>query len=153
MFLLQYFVYIDLHDAIEIVSERLKESNIHWTALCSHLTWPNEFFVTLQNIGKSVQSQTNLKETPPSILLSHKSEEKASIPSICDIESGVASIDLILDFVKRNVQGTEKEECLFMLRLWLHHNGQHASLEHLVKALQAARMSDTAMRLAKLSSR
>jgi len=145
----------DLHDAIEIISERLKESDIHWSVLCCHLVWPNHFLITLQNIIKNTQQNKTSSDTQFPLLLQEKSDEQKHPLSSKHFHFGseMASMDKVIDFVKFSVQGTEKEQCLFMLKLWLHHSDQQASLEQLVKALQASRMSDAATKLTKLSSR
>ena len=149
-------MFLDLQEAIEIVSDRLSESSIHWSVLCCHLSWPNQFVVTLQNINRQV-SQKEVLESPSSLTSGSSAPgEKFRMPNLnqesFDVE--MSPVDRIIDFVNFRTRGnTEKEQCVYMLHLWLHHNGQLASLELLVKALQASKLSDTATRLSKLSSR
>ena len=147
------YLIVDLRDAIEIVSNRLEESSIHWSVLCCHLVWPNQFLVTLQTINKHTQQEKISSATPSPVFPNEKWDEKSPMLPLNNAasDSEFASLDKVIDFVKFSAQGSEKEQCMFMLRLWLHHSKQHASLEQLVKALQASRMSDAAAKLSKFS--
>lgn len=140
--------------ATAIISDRITSSCIPWSVLCYHLSWPNHFLVTLQNIDKKTKRKPSSDGGSYSGSQESLVSDKAPEVLFFNDEKGNMSspVDEVVDYVKKNVKSSEKDRCLFMLKLWLYCSGRQASLEHLISALHLSRMEETALCVQRLNS-
>ena len=134
-------LFSDLQEAISIVHDRLKASDTHWSTLCHRLNWPQAFLTTILSSNPRIRRRAFCESSSSSSSTSSPAENKTDSGKDGKVATPpkAPATQRIVNYIKTTCQGSNDEQCKYMLKLWLEKNGLNASLGQLVRALQEVR--------------